>query len=129
MRAFDNVILTPHVGGSTQEAQANIGLEVAEKFVRYSDQGDTTSSVNFPNVSVPFAEGTHRLLHIHKNVAGVLSKINTAFAEAGVNILAQSMMTTGDVGYLVMDVDDADSEQALERLKAVPETIKVRVLF
>lgn len=129
LREFDNVILTPHVGGSTQEAQANIGLEVAEKFVRYSDQGDTTSAVNFPNVSVPFSEGTHRLLHIHKNVAGVLSKINTAFAEAGVNILAQSMMTTGDVGYLVMDVDDSDSEQALERLKAVPETIKVRVLF
>ncbi|MDO4896222.1 MAG: phosphoglycerate dehydrogenase [Moraxella sp.] len=129
LRKFDNVILTPHVGGSTQEAQANIGLEVAEKFVRYSDQGDTTSAVNFPNVSVPFTEGTHRLLHIHKNVAGVLSKINTAFAEAGVNILAQNMMTVGDVGYLVMDVDDSDSEQALERLRAVPETIKVRVLF
>ena len=129
LRAFDNVILTPHVGGSTQEAQANIGLEVAEKFVRYSDQGDTTSSVNFPNVSIPFADGTHRLLHIHKNVPGVLSQVNASFADAGINILAQSMMTKGDVGYLVMDVDDNDSTQALERLKAVPETIKVRVLF
>lgn len=129
LRAFDNVILTPHVGGSTQEAQANIGLEVSEKFVKYSDQGDTTSAVNFPNVSVPFIEGTHRLLHIHKNVPGVLSQINAAFAKAGINIAAQSMLTRGDVGYLVMDVDDHDSEKALERLKAVPETIKVRVLF
>ena len=129
LRAFDNVILTPHVGGSTQEAQANIGLEVGEKFVKYSDQGHTTSAVNFPNVSVPFIEGTHRLLHIHKNVPGVLSQINAAFAKAGINIAAQSMLTRGDVGYLVMDVDDHDSEKALERLKAVPETIKVRVLF
>lgn len=129
LRAFDNVILTPHIGGSTQEAQANIGLEVGEKFVKYSDQGDTTSAVNFPNVSVPFIEGTHRLLHIHKNVPGVLSQINAAFAKAGINIAAQSMLTRGDVGYLVMDVDDHDSEKALERLKAVPETIKVRVLF
>lgn len=127
--AFDNVILTPHIGGSTQEAQANIGLEVAEKFVRYSDMGDTLSAVNFPNVSVPFKEGTHRLLHIHKNVAGVLSQINSSFADAGINILAQNLMTEGDVGYLVMDVDDDDSQAALAKLKAVPETIKVRVLF
>ncbi len=129
LRAFDNVILTPHIGGSTQEAQANIGLEVAEKFVRYSDVGDTLSAVNFPNVTVPFKDGTHRLLHIHKNVAGVLSQINKSFAEANINILAQSLMTEGNVGYLVMDVDDDDSDKALERLKAVPETIKVRVLF
>lgn len=129
LRAFDNVILTPHVGGSTQEAQANIGLEVAEKFVRYSDQGDTTSAVNFPNVSIPFADGTHRLLHIHRNVPGVLSQVNASFADAGINIVAQSLMTKGDVGYLVMDVDDSDSAKALERLRAVPETIRVRVLF
>lgn len=129
LREFDNVILTPHVGGSTQEAQANIGLEVAEKFVRYSDQGDTTSAVNFPNVSIPFVEGTHRLLHIHRNVPGVLSQINASFADAGINIAAQSLMTKGDIGYLVMDVDDNDSAKAMARLKAVPETIRVRVLF
>lgn len=129
LRAFDNVILTPHVGGSTQEAQANIGLEVGEKFVRYSDQGDTTSAVNFPNVSIPFTEGTHRLLHIHRNVPGVLSQINASFADAGINIAAQSLMTKGDVGYLVMDVDDNDSDKAMARLRAVPETIRVRVLF
>lgn len=129
LRAFDNVILTPHIGGSTQEAQANIGLEVAEKFVRYSDAGDTTSAVNFPNVSIPVKDGSHRLLHIHKNVPGVLSQINRSFADAGINVLAQSLMTQEDVGYLVMDVDNNDSTAALERLRAVPETIRVRVLF
>ncbi len=129
LREFDNVILTPHIGGSTQEAQANIGLEVADKFVRYSDQGDTLSAVNFPNVSIPFKDGTHRLLHIHQNVAGVLSQVNTAFAKAGINILAQNLMTEDNVGYLVMDIDSDNSQLALEKLKAIPETIKVRVLF
>ncbi|ONG39012.1 D-3-phosphoglycerate dehydrogenase [Enhydrobacter sp. H5] len=129
LRAFDNVILTPHIGGSTQEAQANIGLEVAEKFVRYSDMGDTATSVNFPNVSMPQKEGTHRLLHIHQNVPGVLSQINKSFADANINIFAQSLMTEEDVGYLVMDVGSGDSAQAVEALKNIPETIRVRVLF
>lgn len=129
LRKFDNVILTPHIGGSTQEAQANIGLEVAEKFVKYSDQGDTATAVNFPEVSIPFKEGSHRLLHIHKNVPGVLSQINRLFAEAHINILAQSLMTEGDVGYLVMDVDYNDSTAALDQLKDVEETIRVRILF
>ena len=129
LRKFDNVILTPHIGGSTQEAQANIGLEVAEKFVKYSDAGDTVTAVNFPEVSVPSKEGSHRLLHIHKNVPVVLSQINSSFAEAGINIWAQSLMTEGDVGYLVMDVDNDDSEAALDKLKNIKETILVRVLF
>ena len=129
LRKFDNVILTPHIGGSTQEAQANIGLEVAEKFVRYSDTGDTITAVNFPEVSIPVKEGSHRLLHIHKNVPGVLSQINSSFAAAGINILAQSLMTEGNVGYLVMDVDNDDSSEALERLKGIEETIRVRVLY
>ena len=129
LRKFDNVILTPHIGGSTQEAQANIGLEVAEKFVRYSDAGDTLTAVSFPEVSVPSKEGAHRLLHIHKNVPGVLSQINSSFAEAGINILAQSLMNEGEVGYLVMDVDNDDSEAALDKLKNIKETIRVRVLF
>ena len=129
LRKFDNVILTPHIGGSTQEAQANIGLEVAEKFVKYSDAGDTVTSVNFPQVSIPVKEGSHRLLHIHKNVPGVLSQINLSFAQAGINILAQSLMTEGDVGYLVMDVDNSDSTEALEKLKDIAETIRVRILY
>ena len=129
LRGLDNVILTPHVGGSTMEAQANIGLEVGEKFVAYSDKGMTLSAVNFPEIALPLTEGQHRLLHIHKNVPGVLSKINTLFAEQGINIAGQSLMTKGDVGYLVMDVDASASQEALDTLHNVEGTIRVRVLF
>lgn len=129
LRAFDNVILTPHIGGSTQEAQANIGLEVAEKFVRYSDFGDTTSAVNFPAVSVPPQENAHRLLHIHQNKPGVLSNINALFAQNGINIVAQSLLTRGDIGYLIMDVDADKSKEALLALRAQGEAIKTRVLW
>ncbi|MDU6054841.1 MAG: phosphoglycerate dehydrogenase, partial [Acinetobacter junii] len=129
LRGLDNVILTPHVGGSTMEAQANIGLEVAEKFVAYSDKGMTLSAVNFPEIALPLSDGQHRLLHIHKNVPGVLSKINTLFAEQGINISGQSLMTKGDIGYLVMDVDASASKEALDTLHNVEGTIRVRVLF
>ena len=129
LRGLDNVILTPHVGGSTMEAQANIGLEVAEKFVAYSDKGMTLSAVNFPEIALPLTEGKHRLLHIHKNIPGVLSKINNLFAEHGINISGQSLMTKGDVGYLVMDVDATASKEALDTLNEVEGTIRVRVLF
>lgn len=129
LRAFDNVILTPHIGGSTQEAQANIGLEVAEKFVRYSDAGATITAVNFPEVAIPQQEGTHRLLHIHKNIPGVLSAVNQLFAKQNINIAAQSLMTKGDIGYLVMDVDAGASEAALEALQTVEGTIRVRILY
>lgn len=129
LRGLDNVILTPHIGGSTQEAQANIGLEVADKFVRYSDNGTTLSAVNFPEIALPLTEGKHRLLHIHKNVPGVLSKINSLFAEQNINISAQSLMTKGDVGYLVMDVDASASDAALDALNGVDGTIRVRVLY
>ena len=129
LRGLDNVILTPHIGGSTLEAQANIGLEVAEKFVRYSDTGATTTAVNFPEVSIPQQDGTHRLLHIHQNVPGVLSAVNSLFAENNINICAQSLMTKGDVGYLVIDVEDSDSEVALEKIQGVAGTLRVRVLY
>lgn len=129
LRQFDNVILTPHIGGSTQEAQANIGLEVAEKFVKYSDHGDTVTAVNFPQVSIPVQKETHRLLHVHHNVPGVLSQVNNLFAEANVNVLAQSLMTEDNIGYLVMDVDNKSSETALDALKTVKETIRVRILY
>ncbi|PIE46876.1 MAG: phosphoglycerate dehydrogenase [Gammaproteobacteria bacterium] len=129
LRKFDNVILTPHIGGSTQEAQANIGLEVAEKFVKYSDQGDTVTAVNFPHVTIPFKDGSHRLLHIHQNVPGVLSQVNSLFADAGINILAQNLMTEGDVGYLMMDIDSNYSDTALEVLRGIESTIRVRVLY
>jgi D-3-phosphoglycerate dehydrogenase len=129
LRKFDNVILTPHIGGSTLEAQANIGLEVADKFVRYSDSGATITAVNFPEVSIPKQEGTHRLLHIHKNVPGVLSAVNSLFAENNINIVAQSLMTKGDIGYLVMDVAVSDSTRAFEKLQGVVGTMRVRVLY
>jgi D-3-phosphoglycerate dehydrogenase len=129
LRAFDNVILTPHIGGSTLEAQANIGLEVAEKFVRYSDTGATLSAVNFPEVALPSHTGKHRLLHIHKNRPGVLSAINTVFAENGINISAQSLNTNDAVGYLVIDVDVAWSTIALQKLQLIEGTILTRVLY
>lgn len=129
LRKYDNVILTPHIGGSTLEAQANIGLEVADKFVRYSDSGATITAVNFPEVSIPKQEGTHRLLHIHKNVPGVLSAVNALFAENNINIVAQSLMTKGDIGYLVMDVAGSDSSRAFEKLQSVNGTMRVRVLY
>ncbi len=129
LRGFDNVILTPHIGGSTLEAQANIGLEVAEKFVRYSDNGTTLSAVNFPEVAMPMQAGKHRLLHIHRNMPGVLSAINQVFAQNGINISAQSLMTQEDVGYLVVDVDAEYSAMALEKLQHIEGTIRTRVLY
>ncbi|MFT5533664.1 MAG: D-3-phosphoglycerate dehydrogenase [Candidatus Paceibacteria bacterium] len=129
LRKFDNVILTPHIGGSTLEAQANIGLEVAEKFARYSDTGSTLSAVNFPEVAVPLFGGKHRLLHIHRNVPGVLSAINRIFAENGINISAQSLMTNESIGYLVMDVPVGCSTVAMEKLHEIEGTIRTRVLY
>jgi D-3-phosphoglycerate dehydrogenase len=129
LREFDNCILTPHVGGSTMEAQRNIGIEVAEKLVRYSDNGSSFASVNFPEVSLPAHPGKHRLLHIHENVPGVLSQINSIFSENGINISSQYLQTNDKVGYVVMDVDIDASELALARLNEVNGTIKSRVLF
>ena len=129
LRAFDNVILTPHIGGSTLEAQANIGLEVADKFVRYSDAGATVSAVNFPEVSMPMRPGKHRLLHIHQNIPGVLSSINRVFAENRVNIAAQNLMTNDEIGYLIIDVDAACSPVALEKIQGIEGTIRTRVLY
>jgi D-3-phosphoglycerate dehydrogenase len=129
LRGFDNVILTPHIGGSTAEAQANIGLEVAEKFVQYANRGTTISAVNFPQISMPQRPETHRLLHIHHNQPGVLSKINTLFAENNINILAQSLVTRDEIGYLVMDVAGVDSQPAFEQLNTVDGTIRLRLLY
>jgi D-3-phosphoglycerate dehydrogenase len=129
LRGFDNVILTPHIGGSTAEAQANIGLEVAEKFVQYANRGTTISAVNFPQISMPQRPETHRLLHIHHNQPGVLSKINTLFAENNINILAQSLVTRDEIGYLVMDVAGVDSQPAFEQLNTVVGTIRLRLLY
>ncbi|MCJ0765080.1 phosphoglycerate dehydrogenase [Variovorax terrae] len=129
LRGLDNVILTPHIGGSTMEAQANIGLEVAEKLVKYSDNGTSTSSVNFPEVALPAHPGKHRLLHIHRNVPGVLSAINRIFSDNHINIASQYLQTNEKIGYVVTDIDAASSDLALEKLAQVEGTLRSRVLF
>jgi D-3-phosphoglycerate dehydrogenase / 2-oxoglutarate reductase len=126
---FDNVILTPHIGGSTAEAQANIGREVAAKLIRYSNNGSTASAVNFPEVTLPEHAGRSRLLHIHRNVPGVLAQVNERLSLAGINIAAQYLRTHAEVGYAVIDVDSATSAAALDALCAVPDTIRCRVLY
>ncbi|GAA4868256.1 phosphoglycerate dehydrogenase [Luteimonas vadosa] len=128
---LDNVILTPHVGGSTLEAQDNIGIEVAAKLVRYSDNGSTLSAVNFPEVTLPEHEGSHRLLHIHRNVPGVLSRINEVFSQQGINIDGQFLRTDAKVGYVVIDVSTGDTEAGKLRaaLMDVPGTLRTRVLY
>ncbi|SJL85257.1 phosphoglycerate dehydrogenase [Vibrio palustris] len=126
---FDNVLLTPHVGGSTQEAQENIGLEVASKLAKYSDNGSTLSSVNFPEVSLPEQRNSSRLLHIHENRPGILNKINTIFAEEGINISAQYLQTTPSMGYVVVDVQSEHSQDVLDKLAQIDGTIRTRILF
>ncbi len=129
LREFDNVILTPHVGGSTMEAQENIGYEVAEKLVKYSDNGSSITSVNFPEVALPEHPNKHRLLHVHENIPGVLTQINSVFSENGINISGQYLQTNETVGYVVIDVDADYSELALEKLKLVNGTVRCRRLF
>jgi len=128
LRGIDNVLLTPHVGGSTQEAQANIGYEVSGKLVKYSDNGSTLSAVNFPEVSLPQHEGSTRLLHIHKNQPGIMNQINLAFAQHNINITAQYLQTTADIGYVVMEVEAKDAEIAFDELQKIDGTIRVRSL-
>ena len=129
LREFDNCILTPHVGGSTIEAQENIGREVAEKLAMYSDNGTSVSSVNFPEVALPSHPNQHRLLHIHENVPGVISEINQVFSENSINVCGQYLQTKEDIGYVVVDVDKEYGELALEKLRQVKGTIRCRVLF
>ena len=128
---LDSVILTPHIGGSTLEAQDNIGIEVASKLVRYSDNGSTLSAVNFPEVSLPGHPKSRRLLHIHKNVPGVLSRINELFSAGNINIDAQFLQTDAELGYVVIDVaaDEAQSNELRDKLAAIPGTLRSRVLY
>ncbi|MDE1894533.1 MAG: phosphoglycerate dehydrogenase [Pseudomonadota bacterium] len=128
---MDNVILTPHIGGSTLEAQDNIGVEVASKLIRYSDNGSTLSAVNFPEVTLPEHPNSCRLLHIHRNMPGMLSRINELFTAGNINIDAQFLQTDSEVGYVVIDVS-ADVKQAnalKDQLAAIPGTLRSRVLY
>jgi D-3-phosphoglycerate dehydrogenase len=124
-----NVILTPHIGGSTEEAQENIGEDVSIKLFNYLEKGITFGSHTVPALALPPQEGTHRILHIHNNVPGVLSEINTQLSRHKINILAQYLKTNEEIGYVVLDIDKQISGQALQLLKEVKQTIKVRLLY
>jgi D-3-phosphoglycerate dehydrogenase len=128
LTAFDNVLLTPHIGGSTAEAQANIGHEVASKLVRFLDNGSTASAVNFPQVSLPERQGLCRLLHVHRNVPGVLADINDRLRANGINVAAQYLRTDAALGYAAIDVDSTAGTGLQAALCAVPQTIRCRVI-
>ena len=129
MQDMPNVLLTPHIGGSTEEAQMNIGQDVSHKLLHYLEMGISTGSHTIPSLSLPPQEGTHRILHIHRNVPGVLSDINTRLSDNKINILAQYLKTNEEIGYVVLDIDKKLSTDAARLLKDVRETIKVRLLY
>ncbi len=129
LRGLPNVILTPHIGGSTEEAQEGIGNYVPERLLEYINNGSTTGSVNFPEVQLPLLQESHRLLHIHKNVPGILAKINNIFAKHHINITGQYLKTNEQIGYVIMDIDKGYSDEFLQDLKNIEETIKFRMLY
>ena len=126
---FENVLLTPHIGGSTGEAQESIGREVSSKLIRYSNNGSTLSAVNFPEVSLPAHPGLCRILHIHRNVPGMLTRINERLSNAGINIASQYLQTNQHVGYVVVDVENEGSAEALHEISDLEGTIRARVLY
>ncbi len=129
LQQFDNVLLTPHIGGSTLEAQVNIGLEVAEKLVKYSDSGSTVGATNFVQIALPPNENKQRFLHIHKNVPGVMREFNNLFSAKGINIAAQYLQTDNEIGYIIVDIDAELESKVLKELKAVQHTIRARMLY
>lgn len=129
LQGLSNVILTPHIGGSTEEAQENIGEDVSNKLFQYLETGTSLGSHTIPPLSLTPQEGTHRILHIHKNVPGVLSEINSTLSRHNINILGQYLKTNDEIGYVVLDIDKKLSAQALQLLKEVKQTIKTRLLY
>ena len=129
LQGVDRALLTPHIGGSTIEAQQNIGAEVAGKLIRYSDNGSTMTAVNVPEVALPPHPGAHRILHLHRNVPGVMASVNRVFSDLGVNVEAQFLQTRGELGYVVTDVGRGSSAEALAALQTVHGTIRTRVLY
>lgn len=129
LRGLRNVILTPHIGGSTQEAQVNIGNFVPGKIIEYINTGSTTNSVNFPNLQLPILENAHRLIHIHHNKPGIIAHINNIFAKNGCNIVGQYLKTNEVIGYVITDIDKAYNEKVIEEMKMIQDTIRFRVLY
>ncbi|MFT6148261.1 MAG: D-3-phosphoglycerate dehydrogenase [Saprospiraceae bacterium] len=129
LQGLSNVILTPHIGGSTQEAQENIGLDAAQKLINYLDNGSTVGSHSVPDIHLPKQAGTHRILHIHKNIPGVMTAINNIISREGLNVVGQYLKTNEDVGYVVLDIRGNVKQEIVNELKSLPETIKARVLY
>ncbi|MBP7476196.1 MAG: phosphoglycerate dehydrogenase [Pyrinomonadaceae bacterium] len=129
LQGLPNVILTPHIGGSTEEAQANIGLDVTSKLVKYLELGISAGSHTVPGVSLPPQAGTHRILHIHRNVPGVLGQINSRLSKVGINITGQYLKTNDEIGYVILDVDSKLSQEAFEILKGIKGTLKARMVY
>jgi D-3-phosphoglycerate dehydrogenase len=129
LQEFDNVILTPHIGGSTQEAQEKIGEEVAAKLIKYSDNGSTIGAVNFPQISLQPNENKQRFLHIHKNMPGLLNEVNRIFTARGINIASAYLQTDSDIGYVIIDTESDLGINILEELRKIPQTIRARMLY
>jgi len=129
LRGLPNVILTPHIGGSTEEAQEAIGREVSTALIKYINSGATTGAVNFPQIEVPLARGAHRILNVHKNVPGVLRDINRIVSDHNANIRAQVLATDADIGYLIVDLDQDVSQDVKRGIAGLPTSIKTRILF
>lgn len=130
LQGLPNVLLTPHIGGSTLEAQESIGVEVAASFTAFLKNGSTRGAVNFPNVDLPILhQDCHRIINVHRNVPGVLGDINTIVSEVGANIQAQSLSTDNSIGYLVMDIEKAEADEVMKRISQLATSIKTRVAF
>ena len=129
LQNLPNVILTPHIGGSTEEAQANIGLDVTSKLIKYLELGTSEGSHTVPELSLPPQAGTHRILHIHRNIPGVLGQINSRLSKGGINIVGQYLKTNQDIGYVILDVESKISKEAFEILKGVKGTVKARLVY
>ncbi|MCP5495019.1 MAG: phosphoglycerate dehydrogenase [Leptospiraceae bacterium] len=129
LQNLPNVILTPHIGGSTEEAQKNIALEVTTKLIKYINNGSTTTAVNFPNVELPLLKENYRILNVHKNLPGFLRDINTIVSDLGGNILSQYLGTSAEIGYLIMDIDKKLGDKVKEKIEEHPNTIKTRILY
>jgi D-3-phosphoglycerate dehydrogenase len=129
LRGLPNVILTPHIGGSTEEAQEAIGREVSSSLIKFINTGATTGAVNFPHIDCPVAKGAHRILNVHKNVPGVLRDINRIVSDHEANIRAQILSTDPDIGYLMMDLDNDVSLDVKKAIAELPTSIKTRILF
>lgn len=129
LRGLPNTILTPHIGGSTLEAQENIGSFVPGKIMDYINTGSTSNSVNFPNLTLPILDNAHRLIHIHNNVPGILAKINQTLADHGINIVGQYLKTNEDIGYVITDINKEYDKEVIAKLRAIDNTIKFRILY